>query len=111
VVSRACCGERTGYLWYLLVLLSLTRACPSYESVSLYLRCVSTPGRPALSGRDLGMESCGTRLAPWYRWKPEAIIESGSEVQSSIINIVAWQHPGRHGTGGTESSPSSSEGC
>ena len=33
-----------------------------------------------------------------------------SEVQSIIIKAGAWQHPGRHGTGGAESSTSSSEG-
>jgi hypothetical protein len=34
----------------------------------------------------------------------------GSEVQSIIIKVGTWQHPGRHGTGGAESSTSSSEG-
>jgi hypothetical protein len=32
-------------------------------------RCVSTPGRPALSWCYLGMESCGTGSAPGCRWK------------------------------------------
>ena len=36
---------------------------------------------------------------------------TGSEVQSIIIKARRWQHPGRHGAGGTESSISSSEGC
>jgi hypothetical protein len=36
---------------------------------------------------------------------------TGSEVQSIIIKVGAWQHPGRHGTGGAESSTSSSKGC
>jgi hypothetical protein len=36
---------------------------------------------------------------------------TGSEVQSSIIKVGAWQHPGRHGAGRAESSTSSSEGC
>jgi hypothetical protein len=35
---------------------------------------------------------------------------SVSELQSSIIKVGAWQHPGRHGAGGAESSISSSEG-
>ena len=35
----------------------------------------------------------------------------GSEVQSSIIKVGTWQHPGRHGAGKAESSTSSSEGC
>jgi hypothetical protein len=35
----------------------------------------------------------------------------GSEVQSIIIMVGAWQHPGRHGAGGAESSTSCSEGC
>ena len=33
------------------------------------------------------------------------------EVQSTINKVGTWQHPGRHGTGGAESSTSSSEGC
>jgi hypothetical protein len=32
-------------------------------------------------------------------------------VQSIIIKASEWQHPGRHGAGGAESSTSSSEGC
>jgi hypothetical protein len=36
---------------------------------------------------------------------------TGSEVQSIIIKAGVWQHPGRHGAGGAESSTSSSEGC
>jgi hypothetical protein len=35
---------------------------------------------------------------------------TGSEVQS-IIKVGTWQHPGRHGAGGHESSMSLSEGC
>jgi hypothetical protein len=34
---------------------------------------------------------------------------TGSEVQSIIIKAGAWQYPGRHGAGGTESSPFSSD--
>jgi hypothetical protein len=34
-----------------------------------------------------------------------------SEVQSIIIKMGAWHHPGRYGIGGAESSTSSSEGC
>jgi hypothetical protein len=34
---------------------------------------------------------------------------TGSEIQSIIIKVKAWQHPGRHGAGGPESSTSSSE--
>jgi hypothetical protein len=36
---------------------------------------------------------------------------TGSEVQSIIIKVGAWQHPDRHGSGGAASSTSSSEGC
>jgi hypothetical protein len=36
---------------------------------------------------------------------------TGSEVQSIIIKVGAWQYPGQHGTGGAESSMSSSKGC
>jgi len=35
---------------------------------------------------------------------------AGSEVQSIIIMVGAWQHPGRHDPRGAESSTSSSEG-
>jgi hypothetical protein len=34
---------------------------------------------------------------------------TGSEVQSIIIKVGAWQCPSRHGAGGAESSTSSSE--
>jgi hypothetical protein len=34
----------------------------------------------------------------------------GSEVQSIIIKVGAWQYPGRHGAGGAESSMFSSKG-
>jgi hypothetical protein len=33
--------------------------------------CASTPGRLVLSRRNLGMESCGTGSATWYRQKLE----------------------------------------
>jgi hypothetical protein len=36
---------------------------------------------------------------------------TGSEVQSIIINVGTWQHPGRHDTGDAESSTSLSEDC
>ena len=36
---------------------------------------------------------------------------TGSEAQSIVIKVGTGQHPGRHGTGGTESFTSSSEGC
>jgi hypothetical protein len=32
-----------------------------------------------------------------------------SEVQAVSIKVGIWQHPGRHGAGDAESSPSSSE--
>jgi hypothetical protein len=35
---------------------------------------------------------------------------TGSEIQSIIIKAEAWQHPGRHGVEGFESSTFSSEG-
>jgi hypothetical protein len=35
---------------------------------------------------------------------------TGSEVQSIIIKVRAWQYLGRHDAGGAESSISSSEG-
>jgi hypothetical protein len=34
----------------------------------------------------------------------------GSEVQSITIKAGTWQHPGRHGAGGAESSTSYSKG-
>ena len=34
---------------------------------------------------------------------------TGSEVQSIIIKVRTWQHPGRHDAGRAESSTSSSE--
>jgi hypothetical protein len=35
---------------------------------------------------------------------------TGSEVQFIILKAGTWHHPGSHGTGGAESSTSSSEG-
>jgi hypothetical protein len=35
----------------------------------------------------------------------------GSEIQSIIIKVGAWQYPDRHGTGTAEMSTSSSKGC
>jgi hypothetical protein len=45
-----------------------------------------------------------TRTSFIYVWL------TGSEVQSIIIKVGAWQHPGRHGARRAESSTSSSEG-
>jgi hypothetical protein len=36
---------------------------------------------------------------------------TGSEVQSIIIKVGAWQHPGKHGARGAERTMSSSEDC
>jgi hypothetical protein len=36
---------------------------------------------------------------------------TGSEVQSIIIKVGAWQYLGRHGAGRVKSSTSSSKGC
>jgi hypothetical protein len=36
---------------------------------------------------------------------------TGSEVQSIIIKMGTWQHPGKLGAEGAESSTSSSEDC
>jgi hypothetical protein len=36
---------------------------------------------------------------------------TGSELQSIIIKVGAWQHPDRHGAEGAESSTFLSEGC
>jgi hypothetical protein len=34
---------------------------------------------------------------------------TGSKIQSIIIKVGTWQHPGRHGAGGAESSTSFSK--
>jgi hypothetical protein len=39
-----------------------------------------------------------TLTRPSFNW----IWLTGSEVQSTIIKVGAWQHPGRHGAGGAE---------
>jgi hypothetical protein len=36
---------------------------------------------------------------------------TGLEIQSIITKVRTWEHPGRHGAGGSENSTSSSEGC
>jgi hypothetical protein len=43
---------------------------------------------------------------PTFKWDGL----TGSEVQSIIIKVGAWQYPGRHGAGRAESSTSSSKG-
>jgi hypothetical protein len=43
-------------------------------------------------------------------YKEQYVIGAGLQVQRFIIKAGTWQHPGRHGTGGAESSTSSSEG-
>ena len=48
-----------------------------------------------------------TLIRPTFNWG----WLTGTEVQSIIIKVGAWQHPSRSNTGGSESSPSSSEGC
>ena len=40
----------------------------SWSGLTCDLKCVSTPGRPALSGQDWGMDSCDTGLAPQHRF-------------------------------------------
>ena len=44
-------------------------------------------------------------------YKGQHLIGAGLQVQFIIIKVGAWQHLGRHGAGGAESSTSSSEGC
>ena len=55
-------------IWLSLVLAGLA---VSDCGLSFLQAWVSTPGRPALSGGNLGMESCGTGSAPGHRWKLE----------------------------------------
>jgi hypothetical protein len=43
---------------------SWTRYWSRSGGLTCALRCVGTPGRPAVSWQDLGIESCGTRSAP-----------------------------------------------
>jgi hypothetical protein len=87
-VSRACCGGSTWFWWYQVALVSiayvLALASPHLVlsgvswSCSLWLwlvpsesLCVRTPEIPALSGTNLGMESCGTGSVWVCRQKPE----------------------------------------
>jgi hypothetical protein len=46
---------------------SWTRNLSRSGGLTCALRCVSTPGRPALSQQDLGMDSCSTGSAPGCR--------------------------------------------
>jgi hypothetical protein len=50
------------------------------------LRCVSTPGRPALSQQYLGMESCGTESES--RQKPEGELMFCSCIQSKVLDTI-----------------------
>ena len=49
----------------------------------------------------------GTAL---HSYTCQHLIGTGLQVQR-FSALSSWQHPGRHGTGGAESSTSSSEGC
>jgi hypothetical protein len=53
------------------------------------------------------MMTKGTLIRTTFNWG----WLSGSEVQSIIIKVGAWQHPCRYGAGGTGSSTFSFEGC
>ena len=44
--------------------------------------CVSTPGRPVLSGWNFGMESCSTGSAPGCRWT--------LEITCPRCSLVSW---------------------
>jgi hypothetical protein len=44
-------------------------------------------------------------------FKDNIYFVAGLQVQFIIIKVGAWQHPGRHGAGGAETSTSSSGGC
>jgi hypothetical protein len=87
-VSRACCGGRTGFWWYQVALVSVAYVlalashhlfiCGISWSCCLWLwflpptsLCVSTPGKPDLSRRNLGIETCGTlsALGADRKWK------------------------------------------
>jgi hypothetical protein len=86
-VSRAHCVGRIGFWWCQVTLVSIVyvlalaschlvisgvswSCCLWLWLVSPASLCVSTPERPVLSRRNLGMDSCGTWSAPGYRWKP-----------------------------------------
>jgi hypothetical protein len=87
-VSRDFCGDRTGFWWCQVGLVSVAdilvlASCHlviSDISWSCFLwlwldvpnsLCVSTPRRPVLSGWNLGMKSSGTGSASGCRGKPE----------------------------------------
>ena len=93
--SRACCSGRTGFWWCQVGLVSVAYAfalaswhlvisgtswshCLGLWLVPPASLCVSTPGRPGLSGRNLGMKSCSTVLALGCRQKPEGPVHSCS---------------------------------
>jgi hypothetical protein len=76
---------------------SFSPGCPGTHSVD----------QAGLASQVLGLKACATtRPRTTFNWG----WLTGSEVQSIIIKAGTWQHPGRYGAGGAESSPSSSEG-
>ena len=106
-VSRACCSGRTGFWWCQVGLVSVAYvfALASWHLVisgaswshCLWLwlvppasLCVSTPGRPGLSERNLGMKSCGTVSAPGCRQKPEGPVHGCS---SDPVSWGFWAGP------------------
>jgi hypothetical protein len=86
-LSRACCGGRTGFRGCQVTLVSVGKVLVlAFHHLVIFVSrscclclwllppvslCVSTPGRPVFSGRNLGMEICGTGSASGCRWKPE----------------------------------------
>jgi hypothetical protein len=86
--NQACCGMRTGFWWcqealvsvaYVLALAFCHLVISGVNwSCCLWLwlvppgcLCVSTPGRPILSWKNLGIDSCDTGSALEYRQKSE----------------------------------------
>ena len=66
--------------------------------LTLELRSDSTPGRPALSGKDFGMESCSTALAPGYTWRLDGKHFIGAEVHFQQFSPLSlWWESGHHG--------------
>jgi hypothetical protein len=100
-VSRHCCVWRTVFWCCQVALFSVAYvlALSSHMVISgvswsccLWLwffpcasLCVDTLGRPLLSRRNLGMESCGTVSALSCRWKPEGFIP-----RLFLISVSWW---------------------
>jgi hypothetical protein len=105
------CGARWGQLPEYRRIALAARRTGEEEAARERAEREKSPRKEATAWPRLGVHvvlvSVGQRLWQTFTWE----WLTGSEVQSIIIKVGAWQYPGRNGAGRAESSTSSSKGC